>query len=203
MSLYSFVVLWWGGSLGANHPSGRLDAIQWALAKISLNIDTSCNAGYTVSGTTTLNGAVNIAGTTNITGVCNTLQSADTILPITFTTTPSFSMLSGMVYNLTTTSTAITSLGFTNIPTTPQQTYVFTFVLNPSTANSAWWLKPPTAFISITAVGGSINTAVPLVGMSNVVLPSAYTYMFQQITIVNTSTTTTPSFMGFVSVAGY
>jgi hypothetical protein len=112
-------------------------------------------------------------------------------------------MTTGMVYNLTTSSTAITSLGFTNIPTTPQRTYVFNFVLNPSTANSAWWLKPPTAFISITAVGGSINTAVPLVGMSNVVLPTTYTYLFQKITIVNTSTTTTPSFMGFVSVAGY
>jgi hypothetical protein len=57
-------------------------------------------------------------------------------------------MTTGMVYNLTTSSTAITSLGFTNIPTTPQQTYVFNFVLNPSTANSAWWLKPPTAFIN-------------------------------------------------------
>lgn len=156
-----------------------------------------------IAGTTMHSGAVNISGTTMITGVCNTLQSSDTILPITFTATPSFSMLSGMVYNLTTSSTAITSLGFTNIPTTPQQTYVFTFVLNPSFANNAWWLKPPTAFISITAVGGSINTAVPLVGMSNVVLPISYTYMFQQITIVNTSTTITPTFMGFVSVLGF
>ena len=112
-------------------------------------------------------------------------------------------MTTGMVYNLSTTATVLTSLAFTTIPTAPQQTYVFTFVLNPSTANSAWWLKPPTNFLSVTAVGGSINTAVPLVGISNVVLPASYTYMFQQVTIVNTSTTTTPSFMGFVSVAGY
>ena len=163
----------------------------------------STNGAVVISGGLGVGGTVNIAGATNITGVCNTLQSADTILPITFSTTPSFSMVSGMVYNLTTSSTAITSLGFTNIPTTPQQTYIFTFVLNPSTANSAWWLKPPTNFLSITAVGGSVNTAVPLVGISNVVLPASYTYLFQQITIVNTSATTTPSFMGFVSVSGY
>ena len=112
-------------------------------------------------------------------------------------------MTTGMVYNLSTTSTAMTSLGFTNIPTTPQQTYVFTFVLLPSTVSSAWYLKPPTNFLSITAVGGTINTAVPLYGISNVVLPSAYTYMLQQITIVNTSTTTTPSFIEFLSVSGY
>ena len=165
--------------------------------------------GSTLPNITVMNTAISTAvstlmsGTNIFTGVCNTVQSADTILPITFTTAPSFSMTSGMVYYLTTTSTAMTSLGFTNIPTTPQQTYVFSFVLLPSVASSAWYLKPPTNYLSITAVGGTVNTAVPLYGISNVVLPASYTYLFQQITIVNTSTTTTPSFISFLSVGAY
>jgi hypothetical protein len=42
-----------------------------------------------------------------------------------------------------------------------------------------------------------------LVGISNVVLPTAYTFMIQRVSIVNSSLTTTPSFRGFISVEGY
>ena len=135
-------------------------------------------------------------------GVFNSIQSADTILPVSFNTTPSFSMTTGMVYNLNTTSTALTSLSLTNIPTTPQQTYVFTFVLQPSTLNSPWYLKPPSNFINITPIGSSTIT-VPIYGISSVVFPSSYSYILQTITVVNTSTTTSPTFVSFLSVSAY
>jgi hypothetical protein len=111
-------------------------------------------------------------------------------------------MITGMVYNLTTTSDAITSLSLTDIPTTSQQTYVFTFVLQPSTIDSPWYLQPPTNFIDITPIGGS-SMVVPIYGISNVVFPVSYTYILQTITVVNTSTTTSPNFISFLSVSAY
>ena len=149
------------------------------------------------------NVSLNLLNGSNVfTGVFNSIQSADTILPITFSTTPSFSMTTGMVYNLTTSSNSLASLSLTDIPTTPQQTYVFTFVLKPSTIDSPWYLKPPTNFINITPVGGSSMT-VPIYGISNVVFPVSYTYILQTIIVVNTSTTTTPTFISFLSVSAY
>ena len=144
-----------------------------------------------------------LAGNVDVPGILTVYQSRDNLIFNTFSTTPSFAMTSGMVYYLATNSTAITSLSFTNIPATPQSTYVFTFVLLPSTVSSAYYLKPPINVISITAIAGAINTAVPLFGLSNVSLPASYTYLLQTITIVNVSTTTTPSFISFVSVSGY
>lgn len=152
--------------------------------------------------TNLLSGTNAWSGSNIFTGVCNCIQSADTILPSTFTTTPSFSMTSGMVYNLTTSATALTSLSFTNIPTTPQQTYVFTFVLLPSTSNSPWYLKPPSNFINITPIGGTLISS-PIYGISNVVFPTSYTYILQTVTIVNTSTTTSPNFVSFLSISAY
>jgi hypothetical protein len=108
-------------------------------------------------------------------------------------------MTTGMVYNLSTTATALTSLSFTNIPTTAQQTYVFSFVLLPGTSSSPWYLRPPSNSISITPVGGSLIT-VPVYGISSVVFPTSYTYILQTITIVNTSSTTSPAFVSFLSV---
>ena len=111
-------------------------------------------------------------------------------------------MTTGMVYNLATTSTALTSLTLTAIPTTPQQTYVFTFICLPAITSNAWYLKPPSNNISVTPIGLGTLT-VPLYGLSSVALPTAYTYILQTITLINNSTTTTPSFIGFVSVSGY
>jgi hypothetical protein len=141
-------------------------------------------------------------GANTFRGVCNAIQSADTILPVIFSATPSFSMTTGMVYNMSTTATVLTSLAFTAIPTTPQQTYVFSFVLLPTTNSSSWYLRPPTNFISITPLGGALLTA-PIYGISSVVFPTSYTYIVQTITIVNTSTTTSPTFISFLSVSGY
>ena len=134
--------------------------------------------------------------------LCNAIQSADTILPVTFSATPSFSMTTGMVYNLSTTATVLTSLAFTTIPTAPQQTYVFSFFLLPTTNSSPWYLRPSTNFISITPLVGAL-LRIPIDGISSVVCPTSYTYIVQTITIINTGTTTSPVFISFLSVSGY
>jgi hypothetical protein len=158
------------------------------------NIQSQINGLFTATNTWT--------GNNIFRGVFNSIQSADTILPVSFSTTPSFSMTTGMVYNLVTTSTALTSLTLTNIPTTPQQTYVFTFLLQPTQFNAPWYLKPPTNFINITPIGAS-TISVPVYGISGVVFPSSYAYILQTITVVNTSTTTSPTFVSFLSVSAY
>ena len=155
------------------------------------------------SATTNLLATTNIWTSSNVfRGLFISTQSADTILPVSFSSTPSFSMTTGMVYNLSTNTTPLTSLTLTNIPTTPQQTYVFTFVLLPSTVSSPLYLKPPTNFINITPEGSS-TVSVPLYGISSVVFPSSYTYILQTITVINTSTTTSPTFIAFLSVSAY
>jgi hypothetical protein len=82
-------------------------------------------------------------------------------------------MLGGMVYTLATpsiSSTTLTSFGITNVPVTTQSTYVFTFILNPATANSPWYLRTSAGTISITAVGGPVYSGIALIGLGNGVI---------------------------------
>ena len=168
-----------------------------AISNATLNMDTITLRN------TALTSYSSLSGNNTFTGVFTTTQTSDILVPAIFSTTPSFSMTNGMVYNLTSNSTALSSLGFTNISTTPQQTYVFSFIILPSTSSSPWYLKPPTNYISVTAISGSINTSVPVYGISNVSFPPSYTYIMQQITIVNTSLNSTPSFIAFLSTSAY
>jgi hypothetical protein len=55
---------------------------------------------------------------------------------------------------------------------------------------------------SITPLGGALLT-IPIYGISSVVCPTSYTYIVQTITIINTSTTTSPVFISFLSLSGY
>jgi hypothetical protein len=47
------------------------------------------------------------------------------------------------------------------------------------------------------------GTSVSLFGLTNVVLPSSYTFLVQEITIMNKSTTSTPLFVALTNVLGY
>ena len=155
------------------------------------------NSGVVVSSAaTSFNNSVTVAGllTTN---VLNAKQSTDTLSTATFTAAQSYSFNTGMVYYLGTTATAMTTIAITDIPTTPSQSYIFTFILQPSAANSPYYLKPNTNFISVN--GGS----VALCGLQNMSFPAAYTYLVQQITVINTSSTATPSFVAFTSISAY
>jgi hypothetical protein len=102
-----------------------------------------------------------------------------------------------MVYSLASNDTPITSLSILNIPTPPLQTYKFTFIIEPNVKSSPYYLKPTTNKILIN------ETSVSLFGLSIIILPSSYTYIVQEITIMNKSTTTTPSFVAFTNVLGY
>jgi len=161
------------------------------------------NSGIVVSSaSTTFNNTVTIAAQAllsnlSVSGLLNTKQNSDALVTATFAAAQTYSFLTGMVYTLQSNSTTTTTLAITDIPTTPQQSYIFTFILQPGTANSPYWIKPNSNFISVN--GGS----VALYGLQNIALPAAYTYIVQQVTVINSSTTTTPSFVAFVSVSAY
>ena len=156
------------------------------------------NSGVVVSSAqTTFNNSVSVAGLLSA-NLLNAKQSSDPlVVSATFTAAQSYSFNTGMVYYLGSTSTAMTTVSITDLPITASQSYIFTFILKPSAANSAYYIKPNTDFISVN--GGS----VALCGLQNFSFPAAYTYLVQQITVINTSATTTPSFVALTSISGY
>ena len=114
-----------------------------------------------------------------------------------FTNPQSYDYLKGQVYTLASDSTVISTLSFTNIPTNPQMSYVFTFILTPITISNPYYILPNTNFVSINGISTVLS------GLSNVSLPSSYTNLIQQITIINTSyDIITPNFNASISVVG-
>lgn len=161
------------------------------------------NTGTVVSsGATTFNNSVDINGLAtmnnlNVTSLLKSKQYADDLNNSAFTASQKFSFNNGLVYTLDTNSTVMTTILFTDIPITPQQSYKFTFIMKPDIASSAYYLKPNTDFVTINGISS------PLYGLSNIILPATFTYLLQQITLINTSTTTTPSFISLTRVSGY
>ena len=155
------------------------------------------NTGVVVSSaSTTFNSSVNIAGLATIDNL-NAKKSTDALVSATFSASQTYSFLTGMVYTLASNSTTTTTLSITDIPTTPQQSYIFTFIIQPTTANSPYHIVPNTNFISVNTL------STPLYGLQNAILPKEFTYIVQQITVINTSTTTNPAFISFTSISGY
>jgi hypothetical protein len=91
-------------------------------AKTTAVITATADMDTTTLRNTTLASYASLTGRNIFTGVQTTTQASDLLVPLTFSSTPSFSMTDGMVYNMSSNSTALCSLGFTNIPTTPLQT---------------------------------------------------------------------------------
>ena len=156
------------------------------------------NSGVVVSnGTTTFNSSVSVGGTLNV-GLLNARESTDTMVQATFSANQTYSILNGMVYRLSSTSVAINSISFTDIPTTPLQTYIFTFIITPPAPNNAYYINPNSQMISVNSLPATVY------GLQTVILPSGYTYLVQQITIINNSSTPNlPNFQAFTSVSGY
>jgi hypothetical protein len=142
-------------------------------------------------------GVATSSANTTFTGTVNTTRTTQTLSSATFTGIQSYSFNNGMVYSLASNATSITSLSILNIPSNPLQTYKFTFIIEPNVINSPYYLKPTTNNILIN------GTSVSLFGLTNVVLPSSYTFLVQEITIMNKSTTTTPLFVALTNVLGY
>jgi hypothetical protein len=161
------------------------------------------NSGTVVSsGSTTFNSSVNIAGLAtidnlDISGLLNTKKQADTLVSASFSASQTYSFNDAMIYTLASNDTPMTSLSINDIPTTPLKSYNFTFIIQPITADSPYYLKPNKNVISVN------NKSIPLYGLENVSLPATYTYLIQEIKVINTSTTATPSFSAFTNVSGF
>ena len=98
-----------------------------------------------------------------------------------------------MQYYLDISSLLSSSLFFTNLPTTAQQSYN---LIKPTT-NLKFYIIPNNNVISINA------TSYPLYGISNVVFPTTFNYILQNFTIFNLSTSTTPNFIATTSIITY
>jgi hypothetical protein len=109
-------------------------------------------------------------------GVLKSTQTSDTAE--VFRADQTYSFTNGMVYSLISDATAENSVSFINIPTTVNQSYIFTFILQPSAVNSPYYMKNSSKTINVNGV------SVPLYGLNNINLPGAYTYLIQQITII-------------------
>ena len=140
---------------------------------------------------------VNIPGILSVNSM-NVFKTIESFTTFTYAQTMTFDFNSGMIYYLDI-STLITSptVNFINIPTTPQQSYNFTYVIKP-TVNTKYYITPSSNVISINSIAN-----IPIYGISNVSFPSTFNYIIQQITIMNTSITTTPNYISLITVSAF
>jgi cytoskeletal protein CcmA (bactofilin family) len=124
-------------------------------------------------------------------------QSTDTLSSDIFRSDQVYNFSNGMVYSIISDATTVNSVSFINIPTTTNQSYIFTFILRPTAVDSPYYIKSSTNAINVNGV------SVPLYGLQNVSLPSAYTYLVQQITIIYNLYASEPKFIGITSISAY
>jgi hypothetical protein len=132
-----------------------------------------------------------------VTGLLKSTQTSDTLTSEVFRADQTYSITNGMVYSLISDATAVNSVSFINIPTTVNQSYIFTFILKPSTANSPYFIRPNTNNININGV------SIPLYGLQNASLPGKYTYLVQQISIIYNLYASSPQFIALTSISAY
>jgi hypothetical protein len=124
-------------------------------------------------------------------------QSSDTLTSDVFRSDQLHSFNNGMVYSIISDSTTVNSVSFINIPTTINQSYIFTFILRPSSVNSPFYVRWSSNSIKVNGV------SIPLYGLQNVFLPSSYTYIVQSISIIYNIHASTPQFVALTSVSAY
>ena len=149
------------------------------------------------SGTNVSSNAITTSFNTLAISTLKAKQNINTFSITTFASSMTFDFTVNMIYSMDITSLLSSSLFFTNIPTTAQQSYIFTFLIKP-TANSKFFINPINNLISVNGV-----STIPVYGSSNISLPSIFNFIVQQITIINTSTTTTPNYIALTSVTAY
>ena len=120
-------------------------------------------------------------------------QIMDSFTTSIFSSSMTFDFSINMQYYLDISSLLSSSLFFTNLPTTAQQSYN---LIKPTT-NLKFYIIPNNNVISINA------TSYPLYGISNVIFSTTFNYILQKLTIVNLSTTTTPNFIATTSIITY
>jgi hypothetical protein len=124
-------------------------------------------------------------------------QYTDTLTAEVFRSEQVYSFTNGMVYSIISSNTTVNSVSFINIPTTINQSYIFTFILRPSSVNSPYYIKPSSNTINVNGV------SVAIYGLNNVVLPTSYTYLVQQISIIYNLYASSPQFIALTSVSAY
>ena len=148
-----------------------------------------------VTGSLVVNGGIGITGNTFIGNAVSALQYIENINSIVWSATPTINFTRGLItYFNTSATTAITSLTITSVPITALCSYTFTFII-PAT-NSANYINPTGGTITINSTGG-----ITLRGTITLSTPAAY--IMQQISIMNISATTTPSFIALTTAQAY
>ena len=132
-----------------------------------------------------------------VTNSIKSKQNIDSFTPSTFSTSMIFDFNLNMIFSLDISVLQNSSVSFLNIPITPLQTYIFTFLIKP-TINSKFFINPTNNLINVNEI-----TTVPIYGICNVLLPNLFTFVIQQITIMNTSSTAIPNFISITSVTAF
>ena len=134
---------------------------------------------------------------TLVTNSIKSKQNIDSFTPSTFSTSMTFDFNLNMIFSMDISVLQNSSISFINIPITPLQTYIFTFLIKP-TLNSKFFINPLNNIIFVNDFAN-----IPIYGISNVSLPNLFTFIIQQITIINTSSTGIPNFISITSVTAY
>ena len=132
-----------------------------------------------------------------VTNSIKSKQNIDSFTLSTFSASMTFDFNLNMIFSMDISLLQISSVSFVNIPIAPLQSYVFTFLIKP-TLNSKFFINPLNNSINVNEF-----TNVQIYGISNVSLPDLFTFLIQQITIINTSSNATPNFISITSVTAY
>jgi hypothetical protein len=136
--------------------------------------------GLDVSGSLNVTGLVNIQ---NPVSIISTLTATQNIEPIVVPQIFSFATIidfnQGMINYMSPTS-IISSLSIINVPITPLKSYSFAFIFNTS---NPYYIAPATGTINVNGV------PVVLSGTVNISSSVTYTYIVQQLYLVNRSPT--------------
>ena len=146
------------------------------------------------SGSNVSSNAINTNFNGLVTNSIKSKQSIDSFIPSVFSNSMIFDFNVNMIFSMDIILLQNSSVSFINIPVTPLQTYIFTFLIKP-TLNSKFFINPLNNLIDVNEF-----TTVPIYGISNVSLPNLFTFIIQQITIINTSSTAIPNFISITSV---
>jgi len=150
----------------------------------------------TVTGALVVKGGVGIAGNTIIGNAISALQYIELINTTAWSASLTVNFNNGMITYLTSPSptSAITSLTIASVPITPLCSYTFTFII--PTVTSTYYINPTGGTITINSTSG-----ISLRGTISVTTPTAY--IMQQITVMNISSTTTPSFIALTTAQAF
>jgi hypothetical protein len=155
----------------------------------SLNVTTSLEAGTITAPLATID--------TLTVSTLNVKNLSDTLTADFWRNDQVYSFSNGLVYSLISDDAVVNSVSFINIPTTINQSYIFTFIIQPSVANSPYYIRTSTNNVSVNGV------SIPLYGLQNASLAGNYTYLVQQISIIYNLYATDPQFIALTSVSSY